>query len=133
MEHLDLTRHTPMIIVAVGAFISFLIVMYYVVKEFAIVSAKYEIAKNKVVEYVPYKTYTIHFRNGTTYKFGGVNLIIKYDEEDPNEVISFKYGYDEDVDELSETEYLTKYSQQLRFIDYSEILYIEQRTDSRRV
>lgn len=129
-------QYIPLIIISTGGLIAFLIVVYYATKEFARVAALHEIAKDKIdedVEYQMYKAYTIHFRNGSTYKFGGVNLIVTRDEDDPNTVTSFEYGYDEDIDEMSDTEYRQKYSQQLRFIDYSEILFIEQKVHSTKV
>ena len=136
MENFDLVRMLPIFIVAGGAFIASLIIVYYGVKELALSNARSEIKKDVVdeeIEYTTFKTYEIHFMNGSVYKFGGVNLIIKYDKDDPNTITSFEYGYEEDIDEMSETAYAKKYSQRLRFIDYSEILYIRQEQHMNRV
>jgi len=126
-----LMHFAPLIIIFTGAFISFLIVVYYAVKTFAttqgLLAVEAEAAKMITITNEPRNEYTVVFKNGNIYKFGGVDIEIL--EDDDGNFGGFEVVHDESKDgvELSD-EHKMKYNQQLRYVDDSEILYINQVT-----
>jgi len=122
----------PLIIISVGAFIAFLVVMYYVVKMQAKVMGLYEAKAERlanlkpVTDRDPYFKYEFVFKNGNTYNFSGVELDIELDDE-TGEVIDFNTKHnDPSNDELDDVQLQQKYNQSLRYVNFSEILYINQ-------
>lgn len=116
-------------IIGAGLFITGLIVVYYVVKAKAHEQgwrSGYTEGKSKQeILTKPVYYYEIMFENGISYKFSGVKLDIE--EDDEGNVTRFKTSIDDnDADELSDDDFNSKYNQCMRYIDYSQIMYINQ-------
>jgi len=122
-------EYTPIMIIGTGAFIAFLIVTYYATKKIAEVQGyNAGVAKRPAVSDIldePYHSYEVVFKNGEVYKFGGVKLKVKLDGG--GRIVNYRTIIESsDNETLNDVEFGAKYNQSLRYVDYSEILYIKQ-------
>lgn len=122
-------QFAPLIIIGGGASIAFFIVVFYVVKTFArmegLYEAKTEIESAKVITNEPYNQYSIVFKNGQLYKFSGVDIEIL--EDDNGNFDGFEVVHDGSKEGIERSdEHKMKFNQYLRYVDDSEILYINQ-------
>lgn len=121
-------NYEPLAIIGAGAFISVLIITYYSVKLLAKnqglnEARKITIDERPPVAVPPQRSYTVTFKNGTEYKFGGVKMEVVTDEYDDNIIESLNF-VPEGYEDLPEDEYEAMYDRSQLFIDKTEILTI---------